>query len=338
MVKTPEGMDVEYFLKQFGDDPEFNEPYIYILRQDPQIPSPPYFRAGAAGTALFATADPAYLSSDSSRIGLAGRVTMYIGHIRPNRVLLYAALRIKKAVVALPHHRLGGEGENQYNIDKGNQSAVLAAESVMHHFMDKDANINRFPEHPDSELFRPKNGVEELIKNMRRVRGMNMVLFDKKSYREDTTYKGGDAIQPIIIKDVQKRTLPERKNKETAIVVRLSSEGIAQLRSGNAFAYARLMNLMREAYKDQGGTLTTPIKIDLNTNKKDDEKEPERTTIVPLRRKQINALTNKEIEPAARAEAVADLVTALPRIPRVTRQQARITQAPRRSARLAALN
>ena len=91
-MTTPKGMDAEYFLKTFGDDAAFNEPWIYILRQDPQIPDPPYYRCGAAGTQLFPDADRPYQASETSRKGLAGRVTQYIGHIRPNKVLLFAAL------------------------------------------------------------------------------------------------------------------------------------------------------------------------------------------------------------------------------------------------------
>ena len=85
-----------------------------------------------------------------------GRILQYIGDIRPNKVIIFAAIRIKKAVVALPGQRLGGDDESGlYNITRGNQSAVLAAERVMHTFLDDDPEINRFPEHPDSELFRP---------------------------------------------------------------------------------------------------------------------------------------------------------------------------------------
>ena len=166
-MTSPQGMDAEYFLKTFGDDAAFNEPWIYILRQDPQIPDPPYYRCGAAGTQLFPDADRPYQASETSRKGLAGRVTQYIGHIRPNKVLLFAALRIKRAVVALEGQRIGGDATTGlYNITRGNQSAVLAAEAVMHHLHDKDRNINRFPEHPDSELFRPSSGVNQLIKNI----------------------------------------------------------------------------------------------------------------------------------------------------------------------------
>lgn len=235
------------FLKTFGDDAAFNEPWIYILRQDPQIPDPPYYRCGAAGTQLFPDADRPYQASETSRKGLAGRVTQYIGHIRPNKVLLFAALRIKRAVVALEGQRIGGDATTGlYNITRGNQSAVLAAEAVMHHLHDKDRNINRFPEHPDSELFRPSSGVEQLIRNMRRVRGLQMLLFDAEDWREDPKYAGGDATQAVPSQEVQRRAVPSRADKDTTLIVRMTKSGIDQLRSGNPQRFAQLMNLLRD--------------------------------------------------------------------------------------------
>ena len=230
-LKEPAGMDVEYFLSTFGDEAWANEPFIYCCRQEPQIPSKYYYRCGAAGLALFPDADRPYQASDSSRRGLSGRMQQYIGHIRPNIFKIFAAIRIKRQVVALPQHRTGeGDGGELFNITKGNMSAVRAAEMIMHHYLDDDRNIKRYAPHPESELFQPNNSVEQLLTNMRKVQGLQMLLFDARSWRDDPQYKGGQAPPSnLTTRDTSARKTPVRDATDQTLIIKMSKSGIEQL-------------------------------------------------------------------------------------------------------------
>ena len=267
MQDGPEGMDVEFFLKNFGDDPHFSqEPYIYCCRQEPQENDQYYWRCGAAGLQLFPDADRPYLASANSRRGLSGRMTQYIGHIRPNRFVMFAALRIKKQSVALPHQRLGGDPNNPYNIDQGNLSAVRVAEMIYHHHLDSNRYVKRFPNHPESELFHPsRGGVDTLLKQMRKVQGLEMLLFDNDDYRVDEIYeeKGGQAAPTVLTtRDTTARKSADRVSREPRLIVRMSDAGIDELRSGNPNSYKRLLKLMRNAFKvDQADDPSVVIKL-----------------------------------------------------------------------------
>ena len=258
-TRSPEGMDVEHFLSTYGDEAWSNEPFIYCCRQEPQIPAKFYYRCGAAGLQLFPDADRPYQASENSRRGLSGRLQMYIGSIRPNRFLILAAIRVKRQVVALPQHRTneGADGET-YNITKGNMSAVRAAEMTMHHYLDADKNVKRYAPHPESELFQPNQGVEQLLTNMRKVQGLQMLLFDARSWRDDPKYDGGEAPPSnLATRDTTARKTPARAT-EQSLVIRMSKAGIEQLRAGNPTAYTRLMNLMREAYREENPPAAPP--------------------------------------------------------------------------------
>ena len=48
-----------------------------------------------------------------------------------------------------------------------------------------------------------------------------MILFDEKDWRLDSSYNGGDARQPIDIKDVQRRAVPKRESKIPSLIIKL---------------------------------------------------------------------------------------------------------------------
>ncbi len=99
---------------------------------------------------------------------------------------LYAALRIKKQLIARPGQRVGVDSFGaQYNIDRGNQTLVLQREAEMHSEMDKRGL--RWQKDKKNELFAPRKSVKELIDAMRTIRGEDMYLFDSETIREDTT-------------------------------------------------------------------------------------------------------------------------------------------------------
>ena len=163
-------MDIETFLQL---KPTWAyEPCLYIVKQ--MFPGNNAYRCGAAGTQLFKTADPVYGSDRSSSFtGLLGRMTMYKNYWLPLKGTLYAALRIKKQLIARPGQRVGVDSFGaQYNIDRGNQTLVLQREAEMHSEMDKRGL--RWQKDKKNELFAPRKSVKELIDAMRTIRGEDM--------------------------------------------------------------------------------------------------------------------------------------------------------------------
>ena len=75
------------------------EPCLYIVKQ--MFPGNNAYRCGAAGTQLFKNADLVYGADKSgSFTGLLGRMMMYRNYWLPLKGTLYAALRIRKQLVA----------------------------------------------------------------------------------------------------------------------------------------------------------------------------------------------------------------------------------------------
>ena len=90
-------MDIETFLQM---RPTWAyQPCLYIVKQ--MFPGNNAYRCGAAGTQLFKQADPVYgADRTGSLTGLLGRMTMYKNYWLPLKGRLYAALRIKKQLIA----------------------------------------------------------------------------------------------------------------------------------------------------------------------------------------------------------------------------------------------
>ena len=220
-------MDIETFLQL---KPTWAyEPCLYIVKQ--MFPGNNAYRCGAAGTQLFKAADPVYGSDRSgSFTGLLGRMTMYKNYWLPLKGTLYAALRIKKQLIARPGQRVGVDSFGaQYNIDRGNQTLVLQREAEMHSEMDKRGL--RWQKDKKNELFAPRKSVKELIDAMRTIRGEDMYLFDSETIREDTTYDGGrDRLELVM---TQKRELPPRaaatEISAPTITLKLSKKAIEEL-------------------------------------------------------------------------------------------------------------
>ena len=160
------------------------------------------------------------------------------------------------------------------------------------------------------------------------------VSLSRDDYKIDTKYKGG-IDPPNVVRDVSQRKVPERDVKQDqTVVIRLSKSGIDQLRSGQPLAFARLMNLMREAF--HGSTGFKPVSQSAPTTPVPSRPASPEPVPEPIRMpaRLAAALTSEDASPEQRAEAVARVVQA---IPRVTRSQAKAQQPQlRRSARLAA--
>ena len=102
-----------------------------------------------------------------------------------------------------------------YNITRGNMSAVRAAEMTMHHHLDADPNVRRYAPHPESELFQPTRDVEQLLENMRKVQGLQMLLFNARSWRDDARYDGGEAPPSnLATRDTTARKTPARSSTD----------------------------------------------------------------------------------------------------------------------------
>ena len=133
--KPPEGMLLTTFLEKNYDWAQ--EPHLYIVLQIPQLLTNPAYRMGAAGTALYKDADQPFRASESSQKGLQGRMTQYNNYFLPNVGKIFACLRVRKQLVALPTQRTAGDEGEEYNVDRGNQTDVLAKEKILHHFLDQ---------------------------------------------------------------------------------------------------------------------------------------------------------------------------------------------------------
>ena len=235
-------MDIETFLQL---KPTWAyEPCLYIVKQ--MFPGNNAYRCGAAGTQLFKAADPVYGSDRSSSFtGLLGRMTMYKNYWLPLKGTLYAALRIKKQLIARPGQRVGVDSFGaQYNIDRGNQTLVLQREAEMHSEMDKRGL--RWQKDKKNELFAPRKSVKELIDAMRTIRGEDMYLFDSETIREDTTYDGGrDRLELVM---TQKRELPPRaaatEISAPTITLKLSKKAIEELQLLDPVKLAKLVDII----------------------------------------------------------------------------------------------
>ena len=235
-------MDIETFLQL---KPTWAyEPCLYIVKQ--MFPGNNAYRCGAAGTQLFKAADPVYGSDRSgSFTGLLGRMTMYKNYWLPLKGTLYAALRIKKQLIARPGQRVGVDSfGTQYNIDRGNQTLVLQREAEMHSEMDKRGL--RWQKDKKNELFAPRKSVKELIDAMRTIRGEDMYLFDSETIREDTTYDGGrDRLELVM---TQKRELPPRaaatEISAPTITLKLSKKAIEELQLLHPVKLAKLVDII----------------------------------------------------------------------------------------------
>ena len=317
------------------------EPHLYIVLQIPQLLTNPAYRCGAAGTALYQDSDQPFRASESSQKGLQGRLTSYHNTFLPNVGKIFACLRVRKQLVALPTQRVAGDEDAPYNVDRGNQTDVLVKEKHFHYYLDQLGL--RWRKETNKELFVPNTGsAMQLVDALRRVQGLQLLLFDENDWREDTAYDGGEA-PPVFLRTVEttrRTSAVAQANKERSLIIKLSKSGIDQLRAGNPMAYASLMRLMRESFAEENGKPATtpatpkptPIQI-VDTPVPSPAVSPA-TTVATLPTHTITALRDGGTD-----EDVADAIDVITRAvvgPPVTRSRARAAAVePRRSARLA---
>ena len=144
-------------------------------------------------------------------------MTQYQNYWLPNNGRIFACLRVKKQLVALPHQRTAGEDGEEYNVDRGNQTEVLAREAHYHHYLD-EAGL-RWQKDRNNELFQPTKGPLQIVESLRRVKGLQLLLFDEDDWREDTLYDGGDVKEPqnLQVRDTNQRKTPARSSTDPSI-------------------------------------------------------------------------------------------------------------------------
>lgn len=335
-------------------------PALYIVLQEQSL-IPPAYRCGAAGTAQHQDADQPYRASESSLKGLNGRILQYHNYFLPNDGQIYAALRIKSQLVALPNQRLAGEDDAPYAVDRANMTAVLAAEAVFHFYLDQKGL--RWRKNTRKELFQTSD-VRQLIDALRKVQGLELVLFNADDYRVDTAYTGGQRPPAeFYTTETQRRSVITQQQADQTVTVRLSADGIQRLRAGEPRAYQRLMNLMREAFKqDTGTTQSVTIRLRRQDIEALRDDNPERYNRLVDLVKQVARLVDRPVIPTApkptrpaspapsdattvtvppalmnalRSDDMAQRAAAVAQVVRATRPITRSQTAPRRSARLA---
>ena len=220
------------------------EPCLYIVKQ--MFPNNNAFRCGAAGTQLFKGADLVYGADKPGGLtGLLGRMAMYKNYWLPLAGTLYAALRIRKQLVARPGQRVGVDAfGGQYNIDRGNQTLVLQRESEMHFEMDRRGL--RWRGDKKNELFTPHKSVNDLISVMRTIRGEDMYLFDAETIREDSAYRGGRERGDLVT--TTRRHLPLRdaavEVNAPTITLKLSKKAIEELKTNDPLKFAKMIEIV----------------------------------------------------------------------------------------------
>jgi hypothetical protein len=171
---------------------------------------------------------------------------MYLGFYTPLSPRIFAALRIKKQLVARNHQRVGTDFVgNTFNIDRGNQTRVLAMEALMHDRMDKRGL--RWRSDKKNELFVPRRNVDELIAVMRTIPGEEMYLFTEDKFVQDDAYRGGRSRGDNDIQAMTSvRQQPDRINKDTqpTITLKLSRKAIEELQNSEPERYKELVSII----------------------------------------------------------------------------------------------
>eukprot|EP00966_Prymnesium_polylepis_P077542 1796483-Prymnesium_polylepis.1 len=182
-------MDVDYFLTLRPGWAQ--QPCLYIILQERGLKNADgtyrpniNFRVGASGTSMFKGSDRPYRSEDAQNFGLLSRCRMYRGFHNPFATTIFAALRVKQALIAeMDKDRTGTDSTDEKGL--------------------------RFQKDTRNELFQTRN-VEELISAMRYIRGEEMYIFGAQDVKLDPKYKGGSRKERIVIQETAPRQQPPR--------------------------------------------------------------------------------------------------------------------------------
>ena len=257
-------MDVDYFLTLRPDWAQ--QPCLYIILQEGGLKNPDgtyrpniNYRVGASGTSMFKGSDRPYRSEDAQNFGLLSRCRMYRGFHNPFSTTIFAALRVKQALIAeMDKDRLGTDSTgNFYNVNRGSRTLVLTRERELHNILDEKGL--RYQKDTRNELFQTRN-VEELISAMRYIRGEEMYIFGAQEIKLDPKYKGGSRRERITITETAPRQQPQRESRVPSLTIGLSKASLDQLRSGSPQQFERLLALVRDYYVQTKRTETVTMR------------------------------------------------------------------------------
>ena len=255
-------MDVDYFLTLRPDWAQ--QPCLYIILQEGGLKNSDgtyrpniNYRVGASGTSMFKGSDRPYRSEDAQNFGLLSRCRMYRGFHNPFSTTIFAALRVKQALIAeMDKDRLVTDSTgNFYSVHRGSRTLVITRERELHNLLDEKGL--RFQKDTRNELFQTRN-VEELISAMRYIRGEEMYIFGAQEIKLDPKYKGGSRKERITITETQPRQQPQRESRAPSLTITLSRQALEQLRSGNPTSFERLMNIVKSFDEEKKKTTTAP--------------------------------------------------------------------------------
>jgi hypothetical protein len=223
------------------------EPCLYIIKQE--CGNNKAFRCGASGTFLYKNADLVYGADKAQLKGLLGRCSMYKNFWLPVKGKIFAALRIRKQLVATKQHKTNIDAHgNTYNVTKGNHTLVLAKEKEFHNLL--DSKNFRWVDpvkkvKTESELFETNN-VEHLINILRQIEGEEMFVFDSKGFVKDTKYNGGKSNQDLILTRPKKQQARTVKDDSETLHLKMTKQAIEQLRMGDPETLQKLIDVLEE--------------------------------------------------------------------------------------------
>ena len=140
-----------------------------------------------------------------------------MGFFRPFSGLIFAALRVPKALVAEQRDRTAEDTfGNVYNVSRGANTLALVREREYHAELDRRGL--RYQK--GRELFQTNN-VLNIISAMRTVRGLEMYTFSETGPIFDEKYRGGNRKEKITITETQPRQNPQREYKAPSLTITL---------------------------------------------------------------------------------------------------------------------
>ena len=249
-------MDLHKFAMQVTP-PWASQPCLYIIEHPAseltlEFPNGVY-RMGASGTKEFKDSDRPFGSESKEVSGLISRSRLYLGFLEPLRAKIWAALRVKKQLVADPKkHRTATDVLGQeYNVDRGSYTLVLAREAEMHALL--DAKDFRHKKDTKKELFVPTQSVQQLIAIMRKIKGEEMFVFDENNIIKDTKYRGGSENQIKVIQ-TNVRSTQDRDSKTSyvpTITLKLNKKAIEELQMMKPESFAQLADYILDVLEPE---------------------------------------------------------------------------------------
>ena len=71
----------------------------------------------------------------------------------------------------------------------------------------------------------------QIVESLRRVQGLQLILFDEDDWRDDPLYDGGDVKEPknLRVRETTQRTTPARKSTDKSLMVKMSNSCVLEI-------------------------------------------------------------------------------------------------------------